>query len=132
MTREEAIKVFEEIKLNYDSDPDWGVYDGEFNRRNITEILDAYTALRGPLPDPITGLMPCGCEGVIEQTDFHDGFFPHSKIECLECGIEMMRAGNTILEAHAKVKRDWNKAHGYTDPREPHKYHIKGDTPKSV
>ena len=61
-------------------------------------------------PDPITGLAPCGCGGVTEQTDFHDGFFPHSKVECLECGIEMMRAGDTILEAHAEVKRDWNTA----------------------
>lgn len=74
------------------------------------------TALRDALkrqPDPITGLMPCGCGGVTEQTDFHDGFFPYSKVECLECGIQMMRAGDTFLEAHAEVKRDWNTAMGW-------------------
>lgn len=60
MTREEAIKVFEEIKLNYDTDPDWGVYDGEFNRRNITEILDAYAVLSSSAPDSTPVLKPRG------------------------------------------------------------------------
>ena len=32
----------------YDNDPDWGVYDGVFSRRNLTEILDAYAVLRSP------------------------------------------------------------------------------------
>lgn len=128
MNREEAARILH---------PDTSDAEYEKDITHWGERLDkamrmGSEALRDPQPDPITGLMPCGCEGVIEQTDFHDGFFPHSKIECLECGIEMMRAGNTLLEAHAKVKRDWNKAHGYTDPNEPHKYHIKGDTPKSA
>lgn len=73
----------------------------------------AAAALRGPQPDPGTGLVPCGCGGVTEQTDFHDGFFPYSRVECLECGIQMMRAGDTFLEAHAEVKRDWNTAMGW-------------------
>ena len=49
MNREEAIAVFKEIKVNYEADPDWGVYDGVFSRRNLTEILDAYSALRDML-----------------------------------------------------------------------------------
>ena len=76
-------------------------------------------ALRGPQPDPITGLVPCGCGGVTEQTDFHDGFFPYSKVECLECGNEIMRAGNTASEAHSEAKRAWNTSHGYTAPSRP-------------
>lgn len=61
MNREEAIAVFEEIKVNYEADPDWGVYDGVFSRGNLTEILDAYATLLCPKPDPDTGLVPCGC-----------------------------------------------------------------------
>ena len=48
MNREEAVAVFEEIKVNYQADPDWGVYDGVFSRRNLTEILDAYATLLAP------------------------------------------------------------------------------------
>ena len=70
-------------------------------------------------PDPITGLVPCGCGGVTEQTDFHDGFFPYSKVECLECGNEIMRAGNTASESHSEAKRAWNASHGYTAPPRP-------------
>ena len=66
-------------------------------------------------PDPITGLAPCGCGGVVEQTDFHDGFFPYSKVECLECGIEIMRAGYTVSEAHREAMMAWNAAMGYRD-----------------
>ena len=70
-------------------------------------------------PDPVTRLAPCGCGGVTEQTDFHDGFFPHSKVECLECGDEIMRAGDTIAEAHDMAKMGWNISHGYTAPPRP-------------
>ena len=70
-------------------------------------------------PDPITGLVPCGCRGVAEQTDFHDGFFPYSKVECLECGNEIMRAGYTVSEAHSEAKGAWNTSHGYTAPPRP-------------
>lgn len=101
MNREEAARVIE-------SHAKHGVGTGLFGLPEA--FTAAVTALRGPQPDPITGLVPCGCGGVTEQTDFHDGFFPHSKVECLECGIEMMRAGYTILEAHDEVKRDWNRA----------------------
>ena len=76
-------------------------------------------ALRGPQPDPITGLVPCGCGGVAEQMDFHAAFFPHSKVECLECGIEIMRTGYTIAEAHDMAKMGWNTSRGYTAPHLP-------------
>lgn len=67
----------------------------------------------GPQPDPDTGLVPCGCGGVAEQMDFHDGFFYHSKVECPECGIEIMRAGYTTEEAHDMTKEAWNTAMGW-------------------
>ena len=68
--------------------------------------------LKQPQPDPETGLVPCGCGGVAEQMDFHDGFFYHSKVECPDCGIEIMRAGYTTEEAHDMTKEAWNTAMG--------------------
>ena len=65
-------------------------------------------------PDPITGLVPCGCGGVTYQTDFHDGFFPHSEVKCRGCSTTTMMAGKTFAEAHDKAKSDWNASHGYT------------------
>ncbi|MDD4279006.1 MAG: hypothetical protein PHX74_04645 [Candidatus Sumerlaeales bacterium] len=35
-------KIIAEIKRRYDSDPDWGVYDGVLSRGDIKEILDAF------------------------------------------------------------------------------------------
>ncbi|NCB75174.1 MAG: hypothetical protein EOM51_10595 [Clostridia bacterium] len=82
----------------------------------LSAIMGMYSV---PQPDPITGLVPCGCGGVVEQTDFHDGFFPYSKVECLECGNEIMRAGNTASESHSEAKRAWNASHSYTAPPRP-------------
>lgn len=103
MNREEAIKVFEEIKLNYDVDPDWGVYDGVFSRRNLTEILGAYTALRGPQPDPITGLVPCGGRPAMLFCTSGEGFW-------VACG-GVSQANRYETEEFA-IKA-WNTAMGY-------------------
>ena len=122
MTREqqEAIAVLQEFydynKTLTPHGESWLQADITINRetqRNLAEALPlAIKAMSRLLTDPDTGLMPCGCGGVTEQTDFHDGFFPHSKVDCLECGIEIMRAGNIIAEAHDEAKRDWNHAMG--------------------
>ena len=111
MTREEALAVINDV-------------EEELSARGDTEMeykLDRALCALGVYkqPDPITGLVPCGCGGVTEQTDFHDGFFPHSKVECLECGDEIMRAGDTIAEAHDMAKMGWNISHGYTAPPRP-------------
>ena len=82
----------------------------------LSAIMGMYSV---PQPDPITGLVPCGCGGVAEQMDFHAAFFPHSKVECLECGNEIMRAGYTVSEAHEMAKMAWNTSHGYTAPSRP-------------
>ena len=117
MTREKKASITLElmmIGLTYKLNGNEMLSENEADStRNAIDALDvAIAALRGPEPDPDTGLMPCGCGGVTEQTDFHDGFFPHSKVDCLECGIEIMRAGNIIAEAHDEAKRDWNHAMG--------------------
>ena len=116
MTREEAIKIFSGIaslaKIN--TEPTMSVCN--VKNEVFTEILQALLVSR---PDPITGLVPCGCGGVAEQMDFHAAFFPYSKVECLECGIEIMRTGYTIAEAHDMAKMGWNTSRGYTAPHLP-------------
>ena len=114
MNREEAAKKLEFIVDTYGS-MYFSLWGDE--KEEVLKIINMY--VRGPQPDPITGLVPCGCGGVAEQTDFHDGFFPYSKVECLECGNEIMRAGNTASEAHSEAKRAWNTSHGYTAPPRP-------------
>ena len=70
-------------------------------------------------PDPITGLVPCGCGGVVEQEDFHDGFFPYSRVTCRGCWTETTRCRCTTEEAHKMAMIGWNASHGYTAPSRP-------------
>ena len=60
----------------------------------------ALAALRGPQPDPETGLMPCGCGGKAEVGDGNKAF-------CGRCGI-------TTLEQFTQedAKSEWNRAMG--------------------
>lgn len=118
MNREEAAeftrKLLEMAEIN--------AFPGKPKRINNIPVFyfeTVLSALSGPQPDPITGLAPCGCGGKAEQMDFRGGRAPHSKVECLECGIEIMRAGYTIAEAHDMAMIDWNASHGYTAPPRP-------------
>lgn len=70
-------------------------------------------ALRGPQPDPITGLMPCGCGGRAKQGDFFDGFFYFGAISCLGCEIELRIPSLTPEESSGRVKVAWNRAMGW-------------------
>ena len=115
MNREEAARILDPSTMDLEFEKDishWG------ERLDLAMAMGV-EALRSPQPDPVTGLVPCGCGGVTEQTDFHDGFFPYSKVECLECGNEIMRAGDTIAEAHDMAKMGWNISHGYAAPPRP-------------
>ena len=121
MNREEAAGVLSVMryKLGY-----VGLIANEVERTAALDVAINYLLAEdnnAPVkqPDTITGLAPCGCGGVTEQTDFHDGFFPYSKVECLECGDEIMRAGDTIAEAHDMATIGWNASHGYTAPPRP-------------
>ena len=65
------------------------------------------SALRGPQPDPITGLVPCGCGGALKFERFNDGFFDLERIAC-ECGIE-------ITSGPGFCKPAWNRAMGWRE-----------------
>ena len=111
MNRAEAIKVFEEIKANYDSDLDWGVYDGVFSRRNLTEILDAYTVLRFPelTPDPVTGLVPCGCGGKPEYDKTETGYVATVRlvVKCLKCRSSTAEFAAFVYDENPFIKLRW-------------------------
>ena len=109
MNREEAIAVFDEIKVNYEADPDWGVYDGVFSRRNLTEILDAYAALCVPQPDPITRLVPCGGRKAMLYCTVGEGFW----VAC--SGVSQANR----YETEAFAIKAWNESMGYTAPPRP-------------
>lgn len=113
MTQEEAIAVFEEIKVNYEADPDWGVYDGVFGRRNLTEILDAYATLLCPKPDPDTGLVPCGCGGKARLWPSDPTQFTHVITDyeagCTECAMTT----GWVRGKQENAVKVWNTAMGW-------------------
>ena len=74
---------------------------------NLQEAINvAIAALRGPQPDPETGLMPCGCGGKAEVGDGNKAF-------CGRCGI-------TTLEQFTQedAKSEWNRAMGVKEADE--------------
>ena len=110
MNRQEAALVIKD-RLN---DEIWKQENGlEVFPVNMDAFRVAIKALRGPVPDPDTGLVPCGCGGVVEQEDFHDGFFPHSRVMCRGCWTETTRCRRTTEEAHKMAKIGWNTAMGW-------------------
>ena len=132
MNREEAIKFFElqtqdeqalidGINLN----PDDFVFGAEGPEQYINDCqnnIDAYntaiTALRGPHPDPITGLVPCGCGGkaILEKgINYHSGYYVIC--EKCECNIgldrdDFLRPFGAYPTAEQAVS-DWNRAIGW-------------------
>lgn len=68
--------------------------------RSIQEVLS------GPVPDPETGLVPCGCGGKPEYYDHP--LQDWVAVECVECG------DNTSYKDTKEQARDvWNLSHGY-------------------
>lgn len=104
MTREEAAWVLTELADEYEK------YELSKNGWLGTTYIPAHrmgvAALRGPQPDPITGLVPCGCGGKAAPMKFNDGFADFERVWCVECKIEVTRVENGAKEA-------WNRAMGW-------------------
>jgi hypothetical protein len=87
-----------------------------FSDKRFRDVMHmAADALRGPVPDPETGLVRCGCGGVAKlyHYDVDDAFrdaFPDDYwvVFCDDCGIE---TGTEPTEEQAKTV--WNRAMGY-------------------
>ena len=100
MTREEASRVLESMRVDY-----------TFNK-NISAIDLAIAALRGPEPDPETGLMKCGCGGIPEfREDKTEPKFGIYTVMCSKCNIRLSGYTNRI----DFLKIDWNRAMGWRE-----------------
>ena len=95
MTREEAAAVLEAMIFGTYPDDDITI-----EKIEMEAVRFAIAALRGPQPDPKTGLVPCGCGGKAEVGDGNKAF-------CGRCGI-------TTLEQFTQedAKSEWTRAMG--------------------
>jgi hypothetical protein len=105
MTREQAIEVLID---RYNSSVIRGRIDDEWRLATDTAIA----ALRGPEPDPETGLVPCGCGGqAVFEGSFLDEEVPSSyrvSLSCIECGISTI-----AYEYEQEAMKAWNTAMGW-------------------
>ena len=104
MTREEAIRrIWVHNRIHAMREP---------TAILITEALDmAIDALLGPQPDPITGLVPCGCGCKPELRAEEWGWY---QVYCTGCD---MHGGDSRIPDN--VIDEWNTSHGYTAPPRP-------------
>ena len=111
MTREEAIKTLKDRIEQYTG----GVHAGE---REI--LLEAFAALRGPVPDPDTGLVRCGCGGKAQIVN-SSGYSRRLYVECDGCAIMLgaEATGDGALRGiycyDDQIIKDWNRAMGWED-----------------
>jgi hypothetical protein len=72
----------------------------------------AITALRGPIFDPETGRVPCGCGGkAVFEGSFLDEEVPSSygvSLSCIECGISTI-----AYKYEQEAMKAWNTAMGW-------------------
>lgn len=61
-----------------------------------------------PTPDPITGLVPCGCGGKAEY--YYHPIEDWVAVECVECG-----AGTSYKDTKEQARDAWNNSRGYRD-----------------
>ena len=85
---------------------------------NLQEAINiAAAALRGPQPDPDTGLVPCGCGGQgLYEGAYLDEEVPSSYrvcLSCAECGMSTAE-----YEYEQEAMRAWNTAMGWKGGRE--------------
>lgn len=114
--------------------------EGYPDKDNYTALADIYTtaldttlsALRDALqrqPDPITGLVPCGCGGKAKYINsyYDDVWMYENYVGCPGCyassaHISTSKHGySKAMEAEIKLKLkdNWNTSHGYTAPPRP-------------
>lgn len=88
-------------------------YFDDQNLRFIAgDTREVVSALCAPVPDPKTGLVPCGCGGqVVFEGSFLDEEVPSSyrvSLSCIECGISTI-----AYEYEQEAMKAWNTAMGW-------------------
>ena len=120
MTREqqEAIAVLQEFydynKTLTPHGESWLQADITINRYTQEELgkalPTAIAALRGPQPDPDTGLAPCGCGG---KAGFHYSVMQRDNDCCVACGTCGVHSRVALCEEEARDA--WNRAMGWRE-----------------
>jgi hypothetical protein len=83
-------------------------WNGPRSNNNCDETNDmAIAALRGPVPDPATGLVPCGCGGKPMLANTGDPKYPVA-VQCRQCYVSTDETCDIEHAVH-----DWNLAMGY-------------------
>ena len=107
--REQAAEVLEKFQK--------GIY-GHGGKVGVA-IDTAIAALRGPQPDPITGLVPCGCGGKARLWPSDPTQFTHVITDyeagCTECAMTT----GWVRGKQENAMKVWNTAMGYTAPPRP-------------
>lgn len=101
------------------------VYPSEYEkiqelRLAVSTVL---TALCGPQPDPVTGLVPCGCKGKPEYHSSKYGYVASVKMhaECPDCHAKtaeyyaFLYADDAYEVLQRKVMDAWNTMRGYKE-----------------
>lgn len=101
------------LERNYPDDIFAMVGKSDLGARTLHALRWLTKQIEQRQPDPITGLVPCGCGGRAKQEDFFDGFFYFGAIKCPECEIEIRIPSITPEESSDRVKVAWNRAMGY-------------------
>ncbi len=117
MTRDEAARVLKAQVDYYGKLFASMVTAGDYSElRELETRMEALEvgadALRGPQPDPKTGIVPCGvCGKSPTYEEFNDGFFDLDRVECRGCGV-------MVTSACGKSKAKWNAMRGYKEADE--------------
>ena len=85
--------------------------DDDDAANNLQEAINvAIAALRGPQPDPDTGLAPCGCGG---KAGFHYSVMQRDNDCCVACGTCGVHSRVALCEEEARDA--WNRAMGWRE-----------------
>lgn len=130
MTREEKIELIERERDGWQDDADDHKRRGcvahyEHEQAMADVLTEAVAAVRGPQPDPSTGLLPCGCGGKPEYIHSHPNINKGTYgVRCFDCDAMIgLYADNYCLVGDYAHKNDaknaWNTSRGYTAPSRP-------------
>ena len=118
MTREEAERTLQEFydfnKTLTPQGDSWLQADITINRYTQEELgkalPTAIAALRGPQPDLITGLVPCGCGGKVRVECYPEwaGTPKAYRVDCFNCHV-----GTMPCQTAEQAKIAWNRAMGW-------------------
>ena len=108
MNREEAARVLKYLWIERDENAKLmqQLTKSFFERQEALRIGAA--ALRGPQPDPDTGLVPCGCGG---KAGFHYSVMQRDNDCCVACGTCGVHSRVALCEEEARDA--WNRAMGW-------------------